>query len=118
VPLFVTELAGSLVARDGAAEAGLSAACLAAHGVAWVGGFEGLRGDRRIWLFEAADAESVRHALRALQAPFDRVWPATRLVRQKDPDTTTPPGTAETRPVAPRLAPAAASESITKSTVK
>jgi len=117
VPLFVAELAGCALA-DNARDATDASACLTAHGVSWLEGLEGVRGERRIWLFEAADAESVRHALRAARAPLERVWPAIRTDRQNVPENTRPPGATETRPVFSLLDPAAASESSAKVTVK
>jgi hypothetical protein len=51
--------------------------CLDAHGVRWVESYIGANGDRRICLFEAPDAESVRSAFRSARATFERVWPAT-----------------------------------------
>ena len=50
--------------------------CLQTHGVRWIRSY--LSTDRRkmICEFEAADAESLRGALRSAGVPFSRVWAA------------------------------------------
>ncbi|NUO49994.1 MAG: DUF4242 domain-containing protein [Polyangiaceae bacterium] len=80
MPYFVAEIAGEAGARlPGVDEQALRGECMRSHGVAWIESYIGTQADRRICFFEAPDAESVRVALRAIRAPFDRVWPAVRL---------------------------------------
>ena len=117
MPLFIVET-GAPAAGPAGTEPRVLGPCSAILGVAWVDGFVDPQSGRRIDLLDGPDAHAVRVALRTARAPFDRLWPAIRSGRQNVPDTASPPGTTETRPVFCGPAAAAASESIAKSTVK
>jgi hypothetical protein len=53
--------------------------CLQAHGVRWVATYLATDRRRRVCIFEAADAESVRASFRSASVAFERVWPASRF---------------------------------------
>ncbi len=48
--------------------------CLEAHGARWVRSYLSSDHRRMVCEFDAADAEAVREAHRAADAPFDQVW--------------------------------------------
>lgn len=50
--------------------------CIQARGVRWHHSFESTDRRRKVCVFEAPDAESVRSALRSARIAFDRVWAA------------------------------------------
>jgi hypothetical protein len=52
--------------------------CLQANGVSWVATYLATDRRRRVCIFEAADAESVRAAFRSAGVAFERAWPAAR----------------------------------------
>lgn len=60
--------------------------CLEMRGVEWVRSFEAADRRRKICLFRAPDAESLREALRGAGLAFDRVW----IAEQREPDPTDP----------------------------
>jgi Protein of unknown function (DUF4242) len=53
--------------------------CLEGHDVRFVQSFVSLDRRRRICVFEAADAETVRVSYRSANVAFERVWPAERI---------------------------------------
>lgn len=53
--------------------------CLEAYGVRWVATYLSNDKRRRVCIFEAADAESVRQSFRSAGVAFERVWPAERF---------------------------------------
>ncbi len=53
--------------------------CLEEYGVQWLRSYLSPDRKRMICMFEGADAESVRSANRAAEAPFDHIWNATVL---------------------------------------
>jgi len=53
--------------------------CLEGHGVRWVRSYMSLDRRRRVCIFEAADAESVRASYRSAGVKFERVWPADEI---------------------------------------
>jgi hypothetical protein len=53
--------------------------CLKANGVAWVESFVAADRKRRICVFDAVDAETVRSAFRSADVEFERVWVAEHL---------------------------------------
>jgi hypothetical protein len=53
--------------------------CLEGHDVRFVQSFVSLDRRRRICVFEAADAESVRVSYRSAKVAFERMWPAEQI---------------------------------------
>jgi hypothetical protein len=53
--------------------------CLKEHGVRWVRSFVALDRRRRVCVFDAPDAESVRESYRSAGVKFERVWSAEEL---------------------------------------
>jgi hypothetical protein len=53
--------------------------CLQANNVAWVATYLATDRTRRVCVFRAADAESVRTAFRSAGLTFARVWPAAQF---------------------------------------
>jgi len=62
-----------------AAEAAV-AWCLAQHDVTFLYAYVARDHRRRVCVYHAPDAEAVRVTQHTARLPFDRVWPATRLV--------------------------------------
>ena len=56
--------------------------CLKTYDVKWVSSYVGRDGSQCICVYDAPDAESVRRAYRAAEAPFSyKVWGATRYAQ-------------------------------------
>jgi hypothetical protein len=53
--------------------------CLEGHDVRWVRSYMSLDRRRRVCVFEAADADSVRVSYRSAGVQFERVWPAEAI---------------------------------------
>jgi hypothetical protein len=53
--------------------------CLAARHVEWVHSYISADRRRRLCIFHAADAETVREAYRSAGVEFERIWNGTRL---------------------------------------
>jgi hypothetical protein len=53
--------------------------CLQGHDVRWVRSYMSLDRRRRICVFEAPDADSVRVSYRSAGVKFERVWPAEAI---------------------------------------
>ncbi len=62
--------------------------CLALRGVEWVRSYEAADRRRKVCLFRAPDAESLREALRGAGLAYDRVW----IAEQREPDPDDPAG--------------------------
>jgi hypothetical protein len=56
--------------------------CLEGRDVRFVQSFVSLDRRRRICVFEAADAETVRASYRSANVAFERVWPAERITAE------------------------------------
>lgn len=61
--------------------------CLPIYDVTWLRSFIARDGTRCVCVYEAPDAEAVRHAYRAAGAQFDNAWPARPFERADDSDT-------------------------------
>jgi hypothetical protein len=55
------------------------APCLEGHDVRWVRSYVSTDRKRRICIFEAPDADSVRVSFRSAGVKFERVWPAEEI---------------------------------------
>lgn len=53
--------------------------CLVQHNVTWKGSYIAQDRRRRVCIYEAVDAESVREAYRTAGVGFERAWSADRL---------------------------------------
>jgi hypothetical protein len=53
--------------------------CLEGHGVKWVQSFLALDRRRRICIYDAPDADSVRSAYRQAKVGFERAWAAEAI---------------------------------------
>jgi hypothetical protein len=53
--------------------------CLQGHDVRWVRSYMSLDRRRRICIFEAPDADSVRVSYRSAGVSFERIWPAEEI---------------------------------------
>lgn len=53
--------------------------CFEGHGVRWVRSFVATDRRRRICIFDAPDAESVRASYRSAGVPFERVWSSEEI---------------------------------------
>ncbi len=62
--------------------------CLQLRGVEWVSSYEASDRRRKVCVFRAPDAESLREAFRGAGVRFDRVWVTTH----REPDDASPGG--------------------------
>ena len=60
--------------------------CLDTHGAAWRRSYVSTDRRRMTCEFEAADADSIRHAARSANVPFERVWAAECFAAEDYPE--------------------------------
>jgi hypothetical protein len=60
--------------------------CLEERHARWVTSYMSLDRKRRICVFEARDAESVREAYRLQGVKFERAWPAEQILDDEEED--------------------------------
>lgn len=61
-----------------------TSSCFEEYGVRWIHSYLSETRRRKICVFEASDAETVRQAFRMAGLSFERVWPAERLSPEPD----------------------------------
>jgi hypothetical protein len=66
------------------ASAALLDPCLQGHDVRWVRSYMALDRRRRICIFEAPDADSVRVSYRSAGVKFERVWAAEEITDDEE----------------------------------
>lgn len=61
--------------------------CLPVYDVTWLSSYIATDGTRCVCVYEAGDAETVRHVYRTAAVAFENVWTASPLHRTPDDDT-------------------------------